>query len=444
MATLGFVGIPSTTAQVSSAAVCNTNRAPRTNVMSAAQAKPQAAAPTLGEVESLEKILEEHLPPQALKDAQKILFGNVPDTLPINDTAKQLAEKHNFEIKAFKFNAPTEQRRKPRTTRIAVAQNTVVLPTTAPVDQQYKAIQDKIEKIIDAAAAMGVNVLCLQEAWTCPFFFCTRENYPWLEFSEPVSVDSPSGKFISAKAKQHNMVIVSPILERDLEHGDTIHNTAVVFSNTGAIIGKHRKNHIPRTGDFNESTYYLEGDTGHPVFETAFGNIAINICYGRHHPLNWLMFGLNGAEVVFNPAATVGGLSEPLWPIEARCGAVANNYFAFGCNRVGTESFPNEYTSGDGKPAHKAFGHFYGSSYATAPDGSRTPGLSRVRDGILISEVDLNMCRQVKDKWKFQLTGRYAMYADALTKYSRHDYQPLRIRDPSLPIPSQQASTESK
>ncbi len=37
------------------------------------------------------------------------------------------------------------------------------------------------------------------------------------------------------------------------------------------------------------------------------------------------------------------------------------------------ELFPNEFTSGDGKPAHKDFGHFYGSSYVSAPDGSRTP-----------------------------------------------------------------------
>jgi len=76
------------------------------------------------------------------------------------------------------------------------------------------------------------------------------------------------------------------------------------------------QNHIPRVGDFNESTYYMEGNTGHPVFETVYGKIAINICYGRHHPLNWLAFGLNGAEIVFNPSATVGELSEPMWPIE--------------------------------------------------------------------------------------------------------------------------------
>lgn len=76
------------------------------------------------------------------------------------------------------------------------------------------------------------------------------------------------------------------------------------------------QNHIPRVGDFNESTYYMEGNTGHPVFETAYGKIGVNICYGRHHPLNWLAFGLNGAEIVFNPSATVGELSEPMWPIE--------------------------------------------------------------------------------------------------------------------------------
>jgi beta-ureidopropionase len=41
------------------------------------------------------------------------------------------------------------------------------------------------------------------------------------------------------------------------------------------------QNHIPRVGDFNESTYYLEGNTGHPVFETEFGRIGINICCER-------------------------------------------------------------------------------------------------------------------------------------------------------------------
>ena len=281
--------------------------------------------------------------------------------------------------------------------------------------------------MIDAAGSMGVNVLCLQEAWTMPFAFCTREKQPWLEFAE--NVDGPSTQILARLAKKHNMVIVSPILERDDVHGGTIHNTAVVIGNRGNIIGSHRKNHIPRVGDFNESTYYMEGENGHPVFETEFGKVAINICYGRHHPLNWLMFGINGAEIVFNPSATVGALSEPLWPIEARCAAIANNYFTASINRIGTETFPNAFTSGNGGPAHHDFGHFYGSSYITAPNGARTPGLSRIKDGVLISEIDLNHCRQVKDVWGFQMTQRLEEYAVALTKAARPDFQQQIIKD---------------
>ena len=53
------------------------------------------------------------------------------------------------------------------------------------------------------------------------------------------------------------MVIVSPILERDEEHGGTLWNTAVVISNSGQVLGKSRKNHIPRIGDFNEVKFFL-------------------------------------------------------------------------------------------------------------------------------------------------------------------------------------------
>lgn len=116
-----------------------------------------------------------------------------------------------------------------------------------------------------------------------------------------------------------------------------------------------------------------------------------------------MMYGLNGAEIVFNPSATVGALSEPLWGIEARNAAIANTYFSVGINRVGTEFFPNEFTSGNGMKAHKDFGHFYGSSYVAGPDGARCPELSRIADGVLCCDVDLNQVRQVRDVWTYQV-----------------------------------------
>jgi beta-ureidopropionase len=106
-----------------------------------------------------------------------------------------------------------------------------------------------------AAADMNVNVLCLQEAWTMPFAFCTREKH-WNEFAED-AYKGRSTKFLQGLARKYNMVIVSPILERDSVHFETVWNTAVVIDNHGDVLGIHRKNHIPRVGDFNESTYYM-------------------------------------------------------------------------------------------------------------------------------------------------------------------------------------------
>ncbi len=378
------------------------------------------------EIESLEGLLRK-LSPEDQAEAFRILYGQQPEAISVTAELRAYCEHHDFELQAYKFQAAAEQRRAPRIVRVGVIQNQIILPTTDPVEAQYQALADRMEVIIEAAAQMGVNVLGLQEAWTMPFAFCTREKQPWLEFAEPI--DGPSTQFLARLAKKHNMVIVSPILERDNAHGGTIHNTAVVIGNRGNIIGSHRKNHIPRVGDFNESTYYMEGDSGHPVFETEFGRVATNICYGRHHPLNWLMFGINGAEIVFNPSATVGALSEPLWPVEARCAAIANGYFVAGINRIGTEAFPNAFTSGDGQAPKNEFGHFYGSSYVAAPNGGRTPGLSRTRDGLLVTEVDLNLSRQVKDKWGFQMTGRLPEYAEALTRAAQPDFKPQIIKD---------------
>ncbi|GJP56487.1 hypothetical protein CLOM_g15554 [Closterium sp. NIES-68] len=421
--------------------------------------------------ETLEDMLKAHLPKDKLEEAFRVLHGHsncegLASSVTLPEPAVEAAQRLEFDLQAFRFGAAREQLREPRVVRAALVQNRIVLPTTAPFAEQRSAIMSRVTEIINIAASCGVKILCLQEAWPMPFAFCTREKH-WCEFAEVVpeasgsnggddnngvrcngsgsssssrsgsggggSKAGPTVDLVCELARKHNMVIISHVLERDVTHGNTVWNTAVIVGNKGNIIGKHRKNHIPRVGDFNESTYYMEGNTGHPVFETEFGRVAVNICYGRHHPLNWMGFALNGAEIIFNPSATVGGLSEPLWPIEARCAAIANSVYVGAINRVGTETFPHAFTSGDCRPAHADFGHFYGSSYFAAPDGSRTPAASRCRDGLLIADLDLNLCRQVRDKWGFQMTARYDMYRDLLDRYCRPDFKPQIVRDPTLP-----------
>uniref|UniRef100_A0A8C5P741 Beta-ureidopropionase n=1 Tax=Leptobrachium leishanense TaxID=445787 RepID=A0A8C5P741_9ANUR len=350
-------------------------------------------------------------------------------SLDLPEDAVQAAISGSFELKGYYLiEAAPEQLRRQNIVRVGLIQNKIQAHTSLPVLEQIHALHKRIADMVEAAAICGVNIVCFQEAWTMPFAFCTREKLPWTEFAESAE-NGITTRFCQELAKRYNMVIISPILERDEAHGDVLWNTAVVIANSGAVLGKSRKNHIPRVGDFNESTYYMEGNTGHKVFQTAFGKIAVNICYGRHHPLNWFMYSMNGAEIIFNPSATIGGLSECLWPIEARNAAIANHCFTCAINRVGTEHFETEFTSGDGKKAHNDLGHFYGSSYVSAPDGSRTPGLSRVSDGLLVTELDLNLCRQTSDKWNFKMTGRYEMYAEELTRATRPDFQPDVVRE---------------
>lgn len=421
-----------TATEAGSSATSASSSAKSTSTSSSSTNPPGDRGWTKGEFHSVEETLEKHIPPTELEEVKRVLYGlnqgELVQTLKVPAKAQKIADEYDFDVSISKFNAADEGEREPRSVRFGVTQNSMHLPTDAPIQDQIQSLWDIHENFVKAAAAAGTNVLCFQEAWTMPFAFCTREKLPWINFAECAET-GPTTKFLQKLARQHNMVLVSPILERDEKHGGTIWNTAVVIGNNGNIIGKHRKNHIPRVGDFNESTYYMEGNTGHPVFDTAFGKIAVNICYGRHHPLNWMGFGLNGAEIVFNPSATVGALSEPMWGIEGRNAAIANTYFVAGNNRVGTETFPHEFTSGNKQPARKEFGHFYGSSYISGPDSSRAPGLSRVRDGIAIAEADLNLCQQVRDSWGFRMTARYEDYAALLNDYVEPGFEPQVVGD---------------
>uniref|UniRef100_A0A2K5HB25 Beta-ureidopropionase n=1 Tax=Colobus angolensis palliatus TaxID=336983 RepID=A0A2K5HB25_COLAP len=375
------------------------------------------------EWKSLEECLEKHLPLPDLQEVKRVLYGKELRSLDLPREAFEAASREDFELQGYAFEAAKEQLRRPRIVHVGLVQNRTPLPADAPVAEQVSALHRRIKAIVEVAAMCGVNIICFQEAWTMPFAFCTREKLPWTEFAESAE-DGPTTRFCQKLAKNHDMVVVSPILERDSEHGDVLWNTAVVISNSGAVLGKTRKNHIPRVGDFNESTYYMEGNLGHPVFQTQFGRISVNICYGRHHPLNWLMYSINGAEIIFNPSATIGALSESLWPIEARNAAIANHCFTCAINRVGTV---NVFLCS--LKAHQDFGYFYGSSYVAAPDGSRTPGLSRSQDGLLVAKLDLNLCQQVNDVWNFKMTGRYEMYARELAEAVKPNYRPTIVKE---------------
>ena len=198
-----------------------------------------AASNEKQEIECLEEILEKHLPPDELSEVKRILYGKELPTIELAQEALDLAQEGEFQLSGYSFNASKESLRSPQIVRVGLIQNKIVKPTTDHVAVQKHALFQRIEKIIDVAALSGVHVVCLQEAWTMPFAFCTREKQPWCEFAEPADETGESTQFLSLLAKKHGMVIISPILERDDDKGGIIWNTAVVISHTGKVIGAY-------------------------------------------------------------------------------------------------------------------------------------------------------------------------------------------------------------
>lgn len=250
---------------------------------------------------------------------------------------------------------------------------------------------------IEEAGRQGVQILCFEEIFTGPYF-CPSQDTKWYDLAEEIP-NGPTTQLMMEYAKKYNMVIVVPIYEKDMT--GVYYNTAAVIDADGKYLGKYRKNHIPQVQGFWEKFFFKPGNTGYPVFDTAYAKVGVYICYDRHFPDGARCLGLNGAEIVYNPSATVAGLSEYLWKLEQPAHAVANGYYVGAINRVGTEAPWN-------------IGEFYGQSYFVNPRGQIIAEASRDKDELLVADLDMDMIKEVRDLWQFYRDRRPETYG-ALT-----------------------------
>src|SRR5919107_2564683 len=244
------------------------------------------------------------------------------------------------------------------------------------------------------AAAQGAQVLCFQELFYGPYF-CQVQDKAFYEYAEQIP-DGPIVKRFQALAKELGLVLILPMYEE--EQPGVLYNTAAVVDADGSYLGKYRKTHIPQVKGFWEKFYFRAGNLGYPVFRTRYATIGVYICYDRHFPEGARCLGLNGAEIIFNPSATVAGLSEYLWKLEQPAHAVANGYFVGAINRVGTEAPWN-------------IGEFYGQSYFCDPRGRFVAEASRDKDELVVADLDLDVIKEVRDTWQFYRDRRPETYS---------------------------------
>jgi beta-ureidopropionase len=262
------------------------------------------------------------------------------------------------------------------------------------VEKIKKAALDKHLPFIDEAGKKGVQILGLQEIFNGPYF-CPSQDQRWYDAAE--AVPGPTTEIMQGYARRHQMAMVVPVYER--EQAGVYYNTAAVIDADGTYLGKYRKNHIPHTNGFWEKYFFKPGNMGYPVFQTRFAKVGVYICYDRHFPEGARLLGLNGAEIVFNPSATVAGLSQYLWKLEQPAHAVANGYFVAASNRVGTEAPWN-------------IGKFYGTSYLVDPRGNFVAMASEDKDELVVGVANLEMIEEVRRTWQFYRDRRPETYGD--------------------------------
>ena len=132
------------------------------------------------------------------------------------------------------------------------------------------------------------------------------------------------------------------------------------------------------------------------MFDTRFAKVGVYICYDRHFPEGARLLGLGGAEIVFNPSATVAGLSEHRWKLEQPAHAVANGYYLGAINRVGFDALEHGRIL---RPVASG-----GSARVFVVQASRD------KDEVIVGAMDRNVIREVRNTWQFYRDRRPETY----------------------------------
>jgi predicted amidohydrolase len=196
-------------------------------------------------------------------------------------------------------------------------------------------------------------------------------------------------------------------------------NGSILVARDGEILGRYRKVHLPGSREPRvgatyqqlEKRYFGYGDLGFPAFRAPDLHDAIigmMICNDRRWPEAWRVLGLQGVELVcvgYNSAAydPNGGVTEDATlrtfhsTLVTQANAYMNATWAIAVAKAGNED-------GSG---------LIGGSCIVDPNGVIVAQAQTLADEVIVADLDLELCRQGKDKmFNFAAHRRPEQYAD--------------------------------
>jgi len=278
---------------------------------------------------------------------------------------------------------------------------------TAVSDDPERNLMHTAELVVKAALK-GANIICLQELFRAPYF-------PQAEHADADSyaetIPGESTRVFAELAKEHHVVIIVPLYER--ESSGEYYNTAVVIDADGTLHPPYRKVHVPFDPLYYEKNYFRPGSQ-YRVFDTAYGKIAVLICYDQWFPEAARAVTLMGARIIFYPTAIgwIKGMEEPLegdwkdaWETVQRGHAISNGVHVAAVNRVGIE--------GDIS--------FWGGSFIADSFGN-VIARTGSDEYVLVRYIDLEMNEKVRAGWGFLQNRRPDTYAVLVEPTDSHVY----------------------
>ncbi len=175
-----------------------------------------------------------------------------------------------------------------------------------------KANVGKAEALVREAAAMGANVVLLQELFETPYF-CQDQSADHFALAMPFD-GHPLIAAMASLAKALGVVLPVSFFERA---NQLYFNSLAMIDADGSILGLYRKSHIPDGPGYQEKYYFTPGDTGFKVWSTRFGRIGAAICWDQWFPESARAMALMGAEALLYPTA-IGSEPPPAAPVDSR------------------------------------------------------------------------------------------------------------------------------
>jgi N-carbamoylputrescine amidase len=259
--------------------------------------------------------------------------------------------------------------------------------------------------LIEQAAAEGAQIVCLQELFHGPYP-CQSEDHRMFDLAE--SIPGPITERIGKIAKQHEIVVVTPIFEQ--RAAGLYHNSAAVIDADGSIAGVYRKMHIPDDPLFYEKFYFAPGDLGFTPISTRYAKLGIGICWDQWFPESARLLSLAGAEILLYPTA-IGWIDEEkqefgsgqldAWITTLRSHAIANGIWLAAPNRIGIEGRLE----------------FWGSSLIVSPRGEIVVQGDHNTETLLTADCAIGETDLVRTHWPFMRDRRIDAYEGLLERW---------------------------